>query len=103
MVVVNSTEDTHRPKVVPRFAPSSIVVLELYNETTREVSTPSNLYLYIDGIMTFTFNFTFDEDSKYQMKVTEDGNVVFRGKLIAINQDAQNYDPSQGLYTYSTI
>lgn len=103
MVVVNSTDDTHRPKIVPRFAPSTNVVLELYNETTREVSTPSNLYLYANGIVTFTFNFAFEVNSKYQMKVTEGTNIVFRGKLIAINQDAQNYDPAQGLYTYSNI
>ena len=106
MVVVDSDSTTHTTKVVPRFVPTSGITLELYNETTREVNTIlflSNSYVITDGILIIAYSFTFEKDSKYQVKITESANVVFRGKLIAIDQSTQQYDPTDGLYTYSTI
>tara|TARA_R110000782_G_scaffold68655_1_gene138275 strand:- start:507 stop:827 length:321 start_codon:yes stop_codon:yes gene_type:complete len=106
MIVVNSDSTTHTTKVVPRFIPTTGITLELYNETTRQVNTIlflSNSYAITDGVLMFSFSFTFAVDSKYQVKITEGANVVFRGKLIAIDQSTQQYDPTDGLYTYSTI
>ena len=106
MIVVDSDITFHTIKLVPRFAPTLGITLELYNETTRKVNTIlflSNSYAIIDGILTMVYSFTFEKDSKYQVKITEGANVVFRGKLIAIDQSTQQYDPTDGLYTYSTI
>ena len=103
MIVVNSDSTTHTTKVVPRFIPTTDVIYELYNETTREATEPANTYVITDGILTLSYAFTFEVDSKYQVKITEGENVVFRGKLIAIDQSTQQYDPTDGLYTYSTI
>tara|TARA_R110000772_G_scaffold24865_3_gene65255 strand:+ start:669 stop:980 length:312 start_codon:yes stop_codon:yes gene_type:complete len=103
MIVVNSDSTTHTTKVVPRFIPTLDVVYELYNESTRVATEPSNTYVITDGVLVISYAFTFAVDSKYQVKITEGANVVFRGKLIAIDQSTQQYDPTDGLYTYSTI
>ena len=103
MVVVNSDSSTHTTKVVPRFVPTTEVVYELYNEYTRVITEPTNTYVITDGVLVVSYAFLFEKDSKYQVKIKEGANVVFRGKLIAIDQSTQEYDPTDGLYTYSTI
>jgi hypothetical protein len=103
MIVVDSDSATHTTKVVPRFIPTLDVVYELYNESNRVATEPTNTYVITDGILIVSYAFLFEKDSKYQVKITEGANVVFRGKLIAINQSTQEYDPTEGLYTYSTL
>lgn len=103
MIVVDSTNTTHTSKIYPRFEPSQAVTYELYNETTREAVEIPNTYTYIDGIMEILYTYTFEVNSKFQVKITQGNDVIFRGKLIAINQDTQNYSPTDGIYTYSQI
>lgn len=103
MIVVDSTQTTHTSSIYPRFIPCLGVVYELYNETTREAIEIPNIYTVVDGIMSITYNYTFIEDSKFQVKVTQGEDVVYRGRLIALNQDTQEYDPTDGIYTYSQI
>lgn len=103
MIVVDSDSATHTTKIVPRFIPTTDVVYELYNESARVATEPTNTYVISDGILIVSYAFLFEKDSKYQVKITEGANVVFRGKLIAIDQSTQEYDPTDGLYTYSTI
>ena len=103
MIVVNPDNTTHTTKLIPRFAPTGSVVYELFNETTRESDTPVNSYVFTDGILSITYDFNFENNSKYQIKIIEGESVIFRGKLIATNQTPQDYKSDDGIYTYSQI
>lgn len=103
MIVVNSLLDSHEVKIIPRYTPTLDISIEVYNETSREVDILETAYTYVNGKLILSFDYTFFEDYKYQVKITEESNVVYRGKIIAINQNTQDYDPSEGLYTYSVI
>lgn len=103
MIVVDSTSENHTSKIYPRFEPSQSVIYEIYNETTREATEIPNTYTFSDGIMSISYTYTFNEGAKFQVKVTQGERVIFRGKLIAISQDTQDYNPIDGIYTYSQI
>ncbi|OED37187.1 hypothetical protein AB832_05235 [Flavobacteriaceae bacterium (ex Bugula neritina AB1)] len=103
MVIVDPNNTTHTTKVIPRFLPTLDIDFVLYNEVTKVESTVVDSYVYTDGILEITYDFNFSEDENYQIKITEGESVVYRGKLFATSQDAQDYDIEEGVYKYSTI
>ena len=103
MVVVNFNDADHTITLIPRFYPSGAIVVELYNEVTRVANEVTNTYATTNGITSIDFSYTFTANQKMQIKITEGVEVVYRGKLIAIDQGTQDYDPTDGLYTYSNI
>lgn len=86
--------------IEPRFYPSSGIVLELYNEATKETLTIVNSYLVLDGVMTVLFDLETNEGDSYQVKILEGTEVVYRGKAFATDQVPQDYKLSNGLYIY---
>ncbi len=100
MKIVLPTDSEHDIDLIPRFYPTGAVVLSLYNEVTKVTTTPSNSYVLADGVWTITFTKTFAEDDKYQIKITESGVVLFRGKLLCTNQATETYKLTDGLYFY---
>jgi len=99
MKIVLPSDTTHSIDLIPRFYPTSIV-LNLYNETTRESTDVASTFSVVDGIMNVSFDFTFTENQKYQIKIKESDEVVYRGKLIATSQAPQDYKLTEGLYRY---
>ncbi len=100
MNVVIPANATHVIKLTPRYTSTSTVVLSLYNEEDRVSTIVANTFTYLNGIFTLTFDFTFAEDDKYQIKITDTNGVVYRGKVFATSQTPQDYKASNGLYTY---
>ena len=84
----------------PRFYPTSAIVLELYNESTKETLTLVNSYFVVDGVMTVLFDLDTLEGDRFQIKIKEGVNVVYRGKAFATDQSPQDYKLSNGLYIY---
>lgn len=107
MIVVNPEDANHTFDIIPRYYPSQIV-LTLYNEVTKEVDILDSTVIVLpypffnvnDGIMTVNFPFTFTEQAKYQIKITDENGVVFRGKLISTSQIPQDYKQTNNLYVY---
>ena len=99
MIVVNPLNPNHTFDIIPRYYPSTIV-LELYNEVTQVSEIVNQLFVVNDGIITVIFSYKFTEQSKYQIKLTDENGVVFRGKLIATSQTPQDYKQTNNLYVY---
>ena len=99
MIVVNSKNTVHTFDIIPRYYPRA-VVLELYNEVTQVSEIVNQLFMVNDGVMTVSFSYTFTEQAKYQIKLTDENGVVFRGKLIETSQIPQDYKQTNNLYVY---
>ena len=102
MKVVDPDTTTHSISFIPRFDLDDVLVITLKNEVDKVESTPANTYSTIDGKTSINFTFTFLNNSKYQIKITELGVVIYRGKLIATDQQTQDYSLIDGRYTYNT-
>jgi len=100
-MVIDPSNTTHTLSVVPRFYPSTNIVVELYNEATNVTTSPSNTYTITNGKVNITFTFTFLENDRHQLKVTEGTEVVYRGKTLTTSQEPQDFKLTNGLYTYS--
>ena len=100
-MVINPNNSTHTLNVVPRFYPSNDLVISLYNEATKVVSTPDNTYNITNGKLNITFTFTFVDKDRHQVKIEDGTQIVYRGKLLTTTQDPQAYKQTDGLYFYS--
>ncbi|HKK11862.1 MAG TPA: hypothetical protein VJ945_03465 [Flavobacteriaceae bacterium] len=100
MKVVLPADTTHNITLIPRFDTVNALTLSLYNEATKVSTTVSNSYLETDGNLVITFDFTFVEKDKYQIKILDGTDVLYRGKLIATTQEPQDYKLTDGRYTY---
>ena len=100
-MVIDPSNSTHTLSVVPRFYPTTSLVVALYNEATNVTATPSATYVITNGKLDITFTFTFAENDRHQLKVTEGTQVVYRGKTLTTSQEPQDFKLTNGLYTYS--
>ena len=100
MIVINPNNTSHTINFVPRFYPTLAVTFELYNEGTKGVVTLDNIYVVANGIMSMTFDLVCKENEKYQIKLTTDGEILFRGKITATSQTPQDFKATKDLYYY---
>lgn len=101
MKVVNPTNTSHSIKVVPRFNYTTSITFNLYNENTQENEDVSNSSYREDGFLNISFDYTFTEGDRFQIKITDTENsVVYRGKLFATSQETQNYQLTKDLFYY---
>lgn len=100
MNTVLPIDTTHTIKILPRFYPIDVISLSLFNEGTQVTEVIAATYTISNGIMSVTFDFDFLENAKYQIKISENANIAYRGKLIASSQVPQEYKSANGLYYY---
>jgi hypothetical protein len=129
MNVINPTDPIHEIKIIPRFNPSGDLFLDLLNEETKAsqtiefkiieyslllqngdfillqdgtyfVNNTESPYYFIDGYLIMNFSLNILEGQKFQIKITENNEVVYRGKLMATSQNTQNFKASKDLYYY---
>lgn len=100
MKVVLPSETTHTIQLIPRFDPYTLLVLSLFKESTRVTTTPANTYYMQNGYLYITFDSTFVEGEKYQIKIASGDDIVWRGKLLATEQVSQKYKLTNDLYFY---
>jgi len=98
MKVVNPNDTEHTLQLIPRFYPTGELILNLYNEFTQLDEDVDNIYVIVDGELFITFDFDFENNSKYQIKITESDEVVYRCKLIATTQTPQDYKLTNNVY-----
>jgi hypothetical protein len=92
MKILNHNQTNHSLSFVPRFMPSVNLFFELKNEVTKIVSIVPILFVYENGICTVNFDFIFIDKSNFQIKFTQDNEVIYRGKLFITNKNLQDYE-----------
>lgn len=92
MKILNSNQTNHDLTFIPRFTPDENLVFSLKNEVTKVVVDIPFLIIFVNGLCTINFDFTFAEKSNYQIKFTQNDEVVYRGKLFITSQPLQDYE-----------
>lgn len=100
MIVINPNNTAHVIKLIPRFYPTDAIVFNLYNETLQTSENLDNEYMIVNGIMSIGFDLECVEGAKYQIKITENDTVIFRGKLFATTQNTETFKATKDLYYY---
>jgi hypothetical protein len=100
MIVLNPTDTTHGFNFIPRFIPSDELILQLYNETLQTTQTIDNTYVYLYGIITMTFDVVCTESQKFQLKILEGTEVIYRDKIFVTSQDTQAFKATKDHYYY---
>jgi len=100
MIVLNPTNTTHTINFIPRFIPSDDLILQLYNETLQTTETITNTYSYLDGITAITFDLDCTENQKFQIKITENNEIVYRDKLFITSKTPQDFKATKDHYYY---
>ena len=100
MKVVNPNNTNHDIKLISRVYPVEALDLLLYNESTQIETSVTNTYIVQNGFLNLNFDFTFVEGDKFQIKILELTNVIYRGKLIATSEDTQTYLNDNNEYYY---
>lgn len=101
MNVVNPNDTTHVISIVPRYnLGEGVATLNLYNEVTQLDEDIEFSYSGVDGKYLIEFHFTFSEGDRYQIRITENLGVAYRGKIFATTQEPQQYNPTANAYYY---
>ena len=101
MNVVNPNDTNHEISIVPRYdLGEGVGVLNLYNEVTQLDEDLEYNFSAIDGVVRIFFDFNFNEGDRYQIRITENLGVAYRGKLFATSQNPQQYYPTLNAYYY---
>lgn len=100
MIVLLPTNTTHEITFIPRFLPSDDLVLQLYDETLQTTETIDNGYIFVNGLVTITFDLICTESQKFQLKILEDDVVVYRDKIFVTSQNTQEFKATKEHYYY---
>lgn len=100
MNVVSPNNTEHTIKLIPRYYPSAAITMSLFNEATQVSEDVDNTYVITDGNLFLTFEYTFTENQKFQIKLDEVEEVVYRGKIVSTTQDPQEYKLTNNVYYY---
>lgn len=109
MKVVNPNNTSHTIKLISRYYPADSLILYLYNEATQVETSIDidligisfvNYYNIVNGYINIDFDFTFSENEKYSIKLADNKDIIYRGKLIATTEETQNYLADNNEYYY---
>jgi len=100
MNIVNPNDTAHELKIIYRFDIPTEIIFNLYNEETQVSETVTNLFSVSDGYLIISFDFDFIAGQKFQIKITDGADVVYRGKLLVTTQSTQTFKASNELYYY---
>ncbi|MEL1243526.1 hypothetical protein AAEO56_04570 [Flavobacterium sp. DGU11] len=100
MNILNPNNTTHTLKIIPRFYPLGDVVLELAGEEREPGSTITIVPTISNGYMFLQFEKAFKNTSNWQVKVTEENEILYRGKIFVTSQaaDTQNYKTTKDIF-----
>lgn len=99
--VVDPQNGTHTIRLIPRFDNPSALQLFLKSESTQEESEVAIVTTgEKNGMQAMTFDFSFSERDKYQIRIMDGAEVYYRGLLFATSQPAQSFKITEGFLTY---
>jgi len=100
MKILNPIDTEHEIVFIPRFYFDGDVVLSLYNEESSVTTTYDLTPITIDGYVYINFEEAFINNSNFQIKITSDDEIVYRGKLFITDQtDLENYQITKDVFT----
>lgn len=101
MKIVSPNDTEHEIIFIPRGYINGDVVLELYNEETSVTTTHELTPITVDGYVYLNFEQEFINKSNYQIKVTSNTDIIYRGKLFVTDQisDLQDYKITKDVFT----
>lgn len=91
MKVVNPNDTNHLIVLIPRYYPLGTIKLSLFNESTSFEEYVANTYIVLNGVLSIDFDYTFKEGDRYQIKIEDGTNVLYRGLLLATTQETEDY------------
>lgn len=91
MKVIDPNNTIHTLFFIPRLYIDNVVIFELKNEATKEIIDLDHTYNISNGILQIDFTYTFTNKDKFQIKITQSNEVVYRGKLLITDQNTQDY------------
>jgi hypothetical protein len=100
MNVVDPNNTAHNIFIIPRNYDIDTPVLNLYNEATRLAEDVDFEFSITDGKMSIVFDFTFLENDRFRVKISEGNEIYYRGKLFATSQPPQEYKLTNNVYYY---
>jgi hypothetical protein len=100
MIVLNPIDTTHGFNFIPRFTPSDDLILQLYDETLQTFNTINNSFTYSNGLCAITFDLVCTENQKFQVKISEGTQIIYRDKIFVTSQDTQEYKATKDHYYY---
>lgn len=100
MTAVNPNDTLFSFRIIPRFYPIGSVTLEITSETTKEKTEVLNAYSINNGYLDIGFEFSFTDKEKYSLKIYNEDGVIYRGKIIATEQQPQEYKLTKDLFYY---
>lgn len=100
MIHLLPSNTTHEITFIPRFIPGDELVLQLYDETLQITETIDNGYIFVNGLATMTFDLICTESQKFQLKILEGTNVIYRDKIFVTSQNTQEFKATKDHYYY---
>jgi len=91
---------THGFNFIPRFIPSGELILQLYKEETQQFQIVDNIYVYANGLATITFDLNVFENDKFQVKIIQGTDVIYRDKIFVTSQNTQEFKATKDHYYY---
>lgn len=100
MKVLLPTNTTHTIVLEPRFYPSDVLSLEIVKEGYNTTETVTPTYSVLNGVMSLVFDLEGVEQDRFSIKLTENNNVVYRGKLFFTSQEIEDFKLTKDTYIY---
>lgn len=108
MKVFDINIQEHTIILIPRFYPTSTINVYIYKEGSNSAykeDLTSEDYIINNGYLSFILNDNnfidlLCNNCKYEIKITENDNVVYRGKAIATDQNTEDYKLTKDVYIY---
>lgn len=100
MIHLLPSNTTHEFNFIPRFVPSGELILELYDETLQTTETIDNTNTYSNGYVIITFDLVCTENQKFQLKISEGDEVIYRDKIFITSQNTQEFKATKDHYYY---
>jgi len=98
MKVVNPNNTTHTIQIIPRYYDFGTTVLTLTSLGTS--TNVTHTATTTNGITEIEFDFDFTERDKYEIKLTEGTEIVYRGQLFATEQETQDFNITVNYISY---
>tara|TARA_B110000285_G_C14734930_1_gene428152 strand:- start:263 stop:568 length:306 start_codon:yes stop_codon:yes gene_type:complete len=101
-MIINPKNTEHTLRVIPRFNPSTSLVINIKDTTTdldEDISIESYAFTTTGGIE-FDFGFEATDETRYQITIRQFKTIVYRGIMIATSQDTQDYQLTNDKYYF---
>lgn len=100
MKVLLPNNISHSITVIPRYYPTNTLSLEVIKEGYDSTETIVPSYSISSGVMTLNFDLTGVAQDRFLLKLTEDSNLVFIGKVFFTEQETQGFKLTKDTYIY---